>query len=328
LERLQARAPLELQMKLGAHLPRAEYLLETDRPSEALQVIQAASGGAEVVYNSKKAAFASVESRCLRALGRPIEALAVAKHAVELAHASGDDHEVMFALEERMAAKQAVGDPEGALADANEAKSRLWAIHQRQTAQVVEEIWVRADIARERRLLEERTAAAVRTAEEDALTRVGNRRLLERFLAEARQARTTVALVMADIDHFKEINDTFGHELGDLVLCALAELFAAEVRPGQAVVRYGGEEFVLAMVGAEIAAARSFAERVRLRVESHPWAELDTLLSVTISLGVSAGSSDAWHAVLAAADRALYMAKRRGRNRVEAVNPVLEQAAG
>ena len=234
----------------------------------------------------------------------------------------------MFALEERMAAKQAVGDPEGALADSNEAKSRLWAIHQRQTAQVVEEIWVRADIERERRLLEERTAAAVRTAEEDALTRVGNRRLLERFLAEARQARTTVALVMADIDHFKEINDTFGHELGDLVLCALAELFAAEVRPGQAIVRYGGEEFVFAMVGAEIAAASSFAERVRLRVESHPWAELDTLLSVTISLGVSAGSSDARHAVLAAADRALYMAKRRGRNRVEVASPVLEQAAG
>ena len=168
----------------------------------------------------------------------------------------------------------------------------------------------------------------MRTAEEDALTRIGNRRLLERFLARAGEAPVTLALVMADIDHFKEINDTFGHELGDLVLCALAELFAAETRSGQVVVRYGGEEFVFAMLGAELAAAGNFAERVRTRVASFAWNELDARLSVTISLGVSAGRSDAWRSVLAAADDTLYMAKRLGRNRVETAKSSMEQTAG
>jgi diguanylate cyclase (GGDEF)-like protein len=245
-----------------------------------------------------------------------------------LAQASGDDLELMLTLEERLAARQAAGDLEGALADAVEAKSRMWAIHQRQTAQVVEEVWVRAALERESRQLEERTAAAVRTAEEDALTCIGNRRLLERFLARAGEAPVTLALVMADIDYFKEINDTFGHELGDMVLRTLAELFSAETRSGQVVVRYGGEEFVFAMIGAEIGAAVNFAERVRTRVASYPWDALDTRLSVTISLGVSAGPSDAWRSVLAAADDALYMAKRLGRNRVEERTSELQQSAG
>ena len=186
----------------------------------------------------------------------------------------------------------------------------------------------RADLERESRRLEETTAAAVRTAEEDALTRIGNRRLLERFVVRAGEAPVSLALVMADIDHFKEINDTYGHELGDMVLRALAELFAAETRPGQVVVRYGGEEFVFAMLGVELDAARSFAERVRTRVLSYAWDSLDTRLGVTISVGVSAGRSDAWHSVLAAADDALYLAKRLGRNRVETAQSQLQQSAG
>jgi diguanylate cyclase (GGDEF)-like protein len=133
---------------------------------------------------------------------------------------------------------------------------------------------------------------------------------------------------MADIDYFKEINDTYGHELGDMVLRALADLFAAETRPGQVVVRYGGEEFVFAMLGVELDSARSFAERVRTRVASYAWDALDTRLGVTISLGASAGRSDAWHSVMAAADDALYMAKRLGRNRVETATSQLQQSAG
>jgi diguanylate cyclase (GGDEF)-like protein len=328
LQRLRAEAPFELQLRLGSHELQAEYLLETGHAAEALRVIATAAGGTEVVYNSKRAAFARTESRCLRALGQGPEAVEAADRAVQLAQESGDDHELMLALGERMAAKRAAGDLEGALGDAVEAKSLMWAIHQRQTAQVVEEVWVRAALERERRQLEEMTAAAVRTAEEDALTRIGNRRLLERFLARAGEAPVTLALVMADIDHFKDINDTFGHELGDMVLCALAELFAAETRSGQVVVRYGGEEFVFAMLGAELAAACNFAERVRTRVASFVWNELDTRLSVTISLGVSAGRSDAWRSVLAAADDALYMAKRLGRNRVESAQSSLKQTAG
>ena len=112
------------------------------------------------------------------------------------------------------------------------------------------------------------------------------------------------------------------------MLRALAELLAAEARSGQVVVRYGGEEFVFAMPGAELAAAASFAERARLTVASYPWAQIDPRLAVTISLGVSSGQSDEWPSVLAEADRALYLAKRNGRDRVEVAGRVLEQAAG
>ena len=118
---------------------------------------------------------------------------------------------------------------------------------------------------RERRQLEERAVAAVRSAEEDALTGIGNRRRLKRFLDDAAETSATLALVIADIDLFKEINDTFGHELGDTVLRALGELLATETRSGQVVVRYGGEEFVFAMLGAERAAARASPSARALR---------------------------------------------------------------
>jgi diguanylate cyclase (GGDEF)-like protein len=234
----------------------------------------------------------------------------------------------MLTLEERLAAKRAAGDLERVAADALEVKRLIWSVHQRQTVQIAEQVWERAALERERRQLEEQTAAAVRSAEEDALTCIGNRRRLKRFLDHAAETPATLALVMADIDLFKEINDTFGHELGDMVLRTLGELLAAAARSGQVVVRYGGEEFVFAMPGAELAAAASFAERTRLTVASYPWAELDPRLAVTISLGVSSGRSDEWHSVLAEADSALYQAKRRGRNRVEVASRALEQTVG
>ena len=123
----------------------------------------------------------------------------------------------------------------------------MWAIHRRQTGQVVEQVWARAALEQERRPLEAQTAAAIRSAEEDALTRIGNRRLIERVLGDVAENQRALALLMADIDHFKRINDTFGHEVGDHVLRALGHVLAADARAGQVVVRYGGEEFVFAL---------------------------------------------------------------------------------
>ncbi|HYA45427.1 MAG TPA: GGDEF domain-containing protein, partial [Acidimicrobiales bacterium] len=328
LERLFAEATPEMLATFGSARLQAELLLESGEPAKALAAIKFSAGAGGAVADPQRSAFASVESRCLRALGRHAAAVQIAERAVQLALASDDDQELMLALEERLAARRAAGDLEGAIGDALDVKWRMWSIHERQTSQVAEHVWERAAIEQERRQLEETTAAAIRSAEEDALTRIGNRRLLERFLARAADKPTTLALVMADIDHFKEINDTYGHELGDLVMSALGQLFAAETRPGQVVVRYGGEEFVFAMPGAELMAVSRFAERVRLRVASYPWAQLDTRLAVTISLGVAAGPLETWRSVLAAADGALYLAKRRGRNRVEAATPELERTAG
>jgi diguanylate cyclase (GGDEF)-like protein len=328
LQRLLAEVTPDMHLTLDAHRIEAELLLEAGHPAEALRVIEAAAQGTDATEDPLLAAFFLAESRCLCAVGRNAEAVEAADSAVQLARAGGDDQELVLNLKQRLAAKQASGDVEGALADSVEVGDQIWAIHQREKAQLVEQVWVRTALERQRAQLEESTAAAVRSAEEDALTRIGNRRLLERFLARSDDAPPTLSLVMADIDHFKDINDTFGHELGDDVLRTLGELFSAETRQGQVVARYGGEEFVFALPGADTAAAAGFAERARLMVASHAWGKLEASLAITISLGVASGRSESWRSVLVAADAALYQAKRLGRNRVEVASAALEQAAG
>jgi diguanylate cyclase (GGDEF)-like protein len=122
---------------------------------------------------------------------------------------------------------------------------------------------------------------------------------------------------MADIDHFKQINDTFGHELGDHVLRTFGQILSDDARSGQVVVRYGGDEFVFVLPSVGLDAAAAFAERVRAKGRSYPREELDARLAVTISIGVAGGATGNWCSVLAAADRALYLAKQQGRDRVQ-----------
>jgi diguanylate cyclase (GGDEF)-like protein len=317
LTRLEQSAPIETRGRFGTSRVRAEYLLEMGRVKEAFEALVDVTRPTGAVHNAQKAAFARVASQCLRLLGRAEDALVAAEEAVRLAETSNDDLELMLVLEERSAAREAAGDTAGALADLAFVKSRLWAVHQRQTAQVVEQVWVRAAMEQEQRLLEESTAAAIRTAEEDALTGVGNRRMLERSLSQPGLDSAELAIVMVDIDHFKEINDTFGHAVGDLVLRALGDLFRTEARSGQVVVRYGGEEFVFAVPSASLRTAAAFAERIRHQVASYDWAQVARSLAVTVSLGVASGSPEAWRSIVADADSALYAAKRSGRNRVE-----------
>jgi diguanylate cyclase (GGDEF)-like protein len=121
---------------------------------------------------------------------------------------------------------------------------------------------------------------------------------------------------MVDVDHFKEINDTQGHHTGDAVLRRLSQLLTGELRAGQAAVRYGGDEFVLALPGIGLNAAKGFAERLRLIVLGHDWAALAHDLHVSVSLGVAEGPIRNSQRVIAAADAQLYTAKHLGRNRV------------
>ncbi len=318
VERLRDEAPEEVKAQLGVQRLQAELLVELGRPEEALDVLRNTAGGAEaIVWAAGQASLQLAEARCLRALGRSTEAIKAAGLAARLAEPSDDHHETMLILDELVAAELEADDLEGALFDALELKRRMWAIHRRQTGQVVEQVWARAGLEQERRALQAQTAAAIRSAEEDALTRIGNRRLLERVLGEVAEGKEQIALLMADIDHFKRINDTFGHEVGDHVLRALGHILAADARAGQVVVRYGGEEFVFALPSVELGAARDFAERIRLKVSSYPWRSLEPRLVVTVSIGVACGPAANWSSVLATADRALYLAKRRGRDRVE-----------
>jgi diguanylate cyclase (GGDEF)-like protein len=134
---------------------------------------------------------------------------------------------------------------------------------------------------------------------------------------------------MLDLDHFKRINDTYGHLAGDDVLKAFAELVRNCLRKEDLLARYGGEEFVVLLPGAAPAAAAILAERIREEVAARPFDANGRLVRVTVSQGVASEGGDtlpSLEAMLGRADEALYSAKNQGRNRVVAVT--MPQAAG
>ncbi len=160
------------------------------------------------------------------------------------------------------------------------------------------------------------------TAATDFLTGVHNRRSFEdaatRELEERRQSREPLSLVMIDADHFKKVNDTYGHGTGDDVLKALANTLKAHVRAIDIVARLGGEEFVLLLPRTDEANAFAVAERVRTAVEQLGVSAADgTVVRFTVSTGVVEASHAAasLEDLLHLADEALYEAKRQGRNR-------------
>jgi len=156
-------------------------------------------------------------------------------------------------------------------------------------------------------------------AHTDMLTGIPNRRFLDRLLElEIMTGSATarpLALMLLDIDHFKQINDRYGHHLGDLTLQSLAELLKANLRTADHLGRWGGEEFMIIAPGTDLLAAGELAERLRSAVEAYRFPRLEG--PITVSFGVATLSvSDSKEALIRRADRALYQAKQLGRNRV------------
>jgi diguanylate cyclase (GGDEF)-like protein len=185
------------------------------------------------------------------------------------------------------------------------------------------ELRVTALSAAQTELISERDALR-RKAMLDPLTGLWNRaavfEVLDRELARSARSGEPLAVIMADIDHFKQINDRHGHPAGDAALAEVARRLRQGVRAQDAAGRYGGEEFLLVLAGCDGAAAARVAEELRAGVAGEPVGAGGTQLAVTLSLGVAAipGVTDRSAAALvAAADQALYRAKSAGRNRVE-----------
>ena len=179
--------------------------------------------------------------------------------------------------------------------------------------------WLREQAA----ALERRAASAMQEALVDPLTGLANRRALEQFfdLWSGAEDHVQLCVAIVDIDHFKRFNDTFGHEVGDAVLCEVAALLGQSTRDGDLVVRAGGEEFVIVMPGCPLNQAAEVCRRLREAVEINEWGLHGVYRgSVTVSVGLTAAvEDDDVTGLLRRADSAMYRAKRAGRNRVEAV---------
>lgn len=181
-------------------------------------------------------------------------------------------------------------------------------------------IWLFRDVTAEELMIEQLR----RQASLDPLTEIPNRRHFEersaQILAAREVAGNSLAVVMLDIDHFKQINDSFGHAVGDLVLKEVARRARSALRPLDLLARFGGEEFVALLPVGDEEEARTMAEAMRRAIADRVITLGDKVVPVTVSFGVAAGKSAdrfSLELLLRRADEALYRAKRSGRNRVE-----------
>ncbi|MBI4727440.1 GGDEF domain-containing protein [candidate division TA06 bacterium] len=175
----------------------------------------------------------------------------------------------------------------------------------------------------ELRKLYKTLAERERQNREDSFTGLYNRRYLDIRLAHefirAQRYRRDLTVIMADLDYFKRINDSFSHQAGDQVLKTAARIFRDNCREIDLIARYGGDEFVLALPEMPCDGAIFFCERIRLAVEWYDWDHLMSGLKVTISQGIAAynDKAESYQAMLRQADAKLYEAKQAGRNTVK-----------
>ncbi len=281
------------------------------------------------------------EFRLLEALGRQRDAIAVLESAEHQRLVKKFQDLAIPSHDACYRAAKTLGDFELALRHLEErtATERLRALHlaERQARILLARLDVeRAIAAAERATLDaiqhhERAIALEqerdqlhRTANEDSLTGLGNRRaadeLLKALLDEPSVDRPTVSIAFADLDHFKTVNDKHGHATGDSVLIATGRLMRRSLRPADFVFRFGGEEFLLVFVGDHghgEAKGVENCEQLRVEIESFDWGSFGLDDRVTASFGVAnAVVGDTATVLLARADQALYRAKEQGRNLV------------
>lgn len=167
-----------------------------------------------------------------------------------------------------------------------------------------------------------------RLASVDELTQLYNRRqaraLAETELSRADRTNLPVALILLDIDHFKLINDVYGHDKGDHVLEYIAKIMKGELRQHDIIGRWGGEEFMILLPETDLAHAEYIGERLRSAISSYAWGtDLGHDLQVTASIGISQHKeNETLNRLLKRADTALYMSKSEGRNRVTAIHEI------
>ena len=163
---------------------------------------------------------------------------------------------------------------------------------------------------------------ALKMAYTDPLTQTNNRTAFDNSLSReiqlANRNSRPLSIIFFDIDHFKNINDTYGHECGDIALSTAANCIKEALRDSDIVFRYGGEEFVILLSDTDLNGAKVIAERIRQQIENHRLAYNMEILKLTASLGISSlRGNDSKDSLIKRADNAMYRAKDNGRNQVQ-----------
>lgn len=326
-----ARKAVELLERVGEPMHRAvvhgnlgEVLVQQGQLDEAEPVLRGAFELAQALGSLAYAArIGCAVGELQLARGSLDEAR---RHLADALQRAESGQEQITALRARHAlwrVERAAGRPQEALAhlEAYQRLERRRALSQlRGQSQLfitrLEAEQVRLEAQRER----ERAVEAEADARRDPLTGLGNRRELQLAWPALHDAvkteRREMALAMLDIDHFKSVNDRFGHAVGDAVLVAVARLLGANLRGDDLVVRIGGEEFLLVLPDATVERALEVCERLRQRIAAHGWELLCPALQVTVSIGVASAPPLDLSTLMRRADAALYAAKHAGRNRV------------
>jgi len=265
----------------------------------------------------------------LRKPGRPRDALTPLNEALKIGEELKSKERTVRAWHELSQSQEALGDAPAALesykqyhridrelrSEDAETKARNLVVQL-----AVKKVRAEAEGYRaERDLLAAANVRLSAEAQEDALTGLANRRHLdanlERAFVQAVEENRPLCVAVADVDHFKSINDRHSHAIGDEVLRAVGRILRSACRPTDLAGRYGGEEFVLALLDTPAETAHAVCERLRAAVAGYAWDTLRPGLAVTVSIGVAGRAAHATGAeMLDAADARLYEAKRAGRN--------------
>jgi diguanylate cyclase len=245
-----------------------------------------------------------------------------------LATAISDNRTQIEALGEVTSQAQTSGDPRSIIEKLVDELARANA---RATALETNFVASTAELDRIRDSLK----AAEERSNTDALTGLANRRSMDEFFRSAQIAAMEgdepLSILMIDIDHFKQFNDTYGHQVGDQVLRLVARVLQDGVRDSDFAARYGGEELIAVLRGAALATCAEVAERIRLRISEARLTRRTTgqaISSITVSIGVAQFRlAESAEAMIERCDRCLYEAKRLGRNRTVTENDIEDETA-
>ena len=291
---------------------RAEILVQSGRHHQAIPVLLIALERAQAMYSSALVRDMHLQLyKAYKARGSMTEALEQHEkfHALVKTQLEQRSHTQSRLLLNRMELDQARFGAE---------RARMEADLQR----------VRAErMAIEKAQLEAEAIELGRNLLADPLTGLGNRRQIDLglppLLVHASRSGMTLSIAVLDIDHFKEVNDRFGHPVGDTVLKELADILRRTLRTGDMIARMGGEEFLIALIDTPSQYARDTCERLRVAVERHAWDDVAVGLQVTVSIGlcIQVVGLD-MPEILARVDSALYKAKNGGRNQIAELNVI------